>query len=503
LIIVILEEEDRNMKNTILTILFIFFVKTLLSQETAQLINRTYSLDKVQSITEFIASDELKGRDTPSKGLELAAEYAADFFESTGVQIAPGMKDYFQPVKMVHKDQPEEILINYQGETIEMQGNLLQLAGGGNPLNAKVITYDPSNSEIEDHDLENKILVVFLDKDPGLNPRKIMEQSRMIKSKAIDVKAKGLIEVFGESNPYWDRFYNYYSRPKIDLDLSNEIQGNFQHLLIRDVNSALALKLMKDPAGDLRINLRGLKERKFISNNVVGMVEGTDPLLSSDFIICSAHYDHVGVGKPDASGDSIYNGARDNAIGVMSVLLVAENIAKHPLKRPVLFVLFTGEEKGLLGSKWFVHEPPVALSNIAFCLNTDGGGYNDTTIATVIGKRRINTNQIFDKACNAFGLEAFDGTDDVQFLFNSSDNIILSQKGIPSVTFSLGFRNMDAEIFKNYHQPSDEAETINFNYVLKFTRSFGFALREIADSDKPLFWKEEDEFYKAGKELYQ
>ena len=491
------------MKNTIITILFIFFVKALSGQEIDQLINQTYRLDKVQSITEFIASDELKGRDTPSKGLELAAEYAADFFKSTGVQIAPGMKDYFQPVKLVRKGQPDEILITYQGETIDMQGNLLQISGGSNPLNAKVITYDLSKSEIEDHDLENKILVVFLDKDPGLNPRKIMEQSRMIKSKAIDVKAKGLIEVFGESNPNWDRFYNYYNRPKIDLDLSNEIQGDFQHLLIRDINSALASKLIKDPAGDLRIDVKGLRERKFISNNVVGMVDGTDPLLSNEFIVCSAHYDHVGVGKPDASGDSIYNGARDNAIGVMSVLLAAENIAMYPLKRPVLFVLFTAEEKGLLGSKWFVHEPPVSLSNIAFCLNTDGGGYNDTTIATIIGKRKINTNQIFEKACSAFDLEAFDGTDDVQFLFNSSDNIILSQKGIPSVTFSLGFRSMDAEILKNYHQPSDETETINFNYVLKFTKSFGFALREIADTDEPLFWKEEDEFYNTGKELYK
>ena len=95
------------MKNTIITLLFIF---------------QTYSLDKVQSITEFIASDELKGRDTPSKGLELAAEYAADFFESTGVQIAAGMKDYFQPVKMVHKGQPDEILITYGG----IEGDLIQ-----------------------------------------------------------------------------------------------------------------------------------------------------------------------------------------------------------------------------------------------------------------------------------------------------------------------------------------------------------------------------------------
>lgn len=491
------------MKNTILTILFIVFVKILSGQETEQLINQTFSLDKAQSITEFIASDDLKGRDTPSKGLELAAEYASEFFENNGVLIIPGMKDFFQPVRMVHKSQPDEITIAYQNEKLEMQGNLLQLSGGSDPINAKVIIYNPSNNEIEDQNLENKILVVFLDKDPGLDPRKIIEQSRMIKSKAIDVKAKGLIEVFAESNPYWDRLYNYYNRSKIDLDLSNQIQGDFQHLIIRDINGVLASKLNQNPAGEISIDIVGLNERKFISNNVLGLVKGTDPSLSSEYIVCSAHYDHVGVGKPDTSGDSIYNGARDNAIGVMSVLLAAENISKYPLKRSVLFILFTGEEKGLLGSKWFVHDPPVALKNIVFCLNTDGGGYNDTTLATVIGKRRIDSGQIFEKACRAYDLEAFGGTDETQFLFNSSDNIVFSQKGIPSVTFSAGFRNLDAEILKYYHQPSDETETMNFNYILKFSRSFGLALREIGDSSTPLFWKEEDEFYKTGEELYK
>jgi Zn-dependent M28 family amino/carboxypeptidase len=169
----------------------------------------------------------------------------------------------------------------------------------------------------------------------------------------------------------------------------------------------------------------------------------------------------------------------------------------------VVFLLFTGEEKGLLGSKWFIRNSPLDLNKMVFCLNTDGGGYNDTTIATVIGKRRIVSNQIFDNACKANGLEVFDGTDDTQFLFNNSDNIIFSQKGIPSVTFSVGFRGMNQEIIKHYHQPSDEAETLNFNYVLKFAKSFGFSLREIANSDERIFWNEEDEFYDAGIQLYQ
>ena len=170
-------------------------------------------------------------------------------------------------------------------------------------------------------------------------------------------------------------------------------------------------------------------------------------------------------------------------------------------KAIIFFILFTGEEKGLLGSKWFVDHPPVPLEDIVFCLNTDGAGYNDTLIATVIGLRRIKSKDIFSKACKANGLTVFEGTDQTQFLFNNSDNIVFSRRGVPSVTFSPGFRDFDAEILKYYHQPSDEAETLDFNYLMQYTKSFGLSLRLIADLEERLFWEEVDEFYDIAKEL--
>ena len=491
------------MKHKWLIVYCFILINSLYGQESIQHIDETYSMDKVKSIVEFIASDKLKGRDTPSEGLDLAAEYAAEFLESSGVKSEFGFKDYFQKVSLVEKGQPDQIAVKYQGELISTQGNLVHLSGKKLSLNAKVITYDPNGDKLENADLEDKIVILYINQSDELNPREIIERSRKIEEMARDAKSRGIIEVFEEFHPYWNRFYNYFSRSRIDLHQSGEDNYDFHHLLVRDVNRVFNKALDEDPEGDLEIEISGMRENIFTSNNVVGMVEGTDPVLKNEFVVCTAHYDHVGIGKPDANGDSIYNGARDNAIGVMSVLLAAENIAKHPSKRSVIFILFTAEEKGLLGSKWFVQESPVDLDKIVFCLNTDGGGYNDTTIATVMGKRRINADQVFEKACEQFGLEAFDGTDDTQFLFNNSDNIIFSQKGIPSVTFSVGFRGMNDEIIKHYHQPSDEAESLNFNYVLKFAKSFGYALQEIANSDNGLFWKEDDEFYTTGKQLYQ
>ena len=315
--------------------------------------------------------------------------------------------------------------------------------------------------------------------------------------------ATGFIEIFKQTNQFWNRFAHYYGGERIRLGQSGDGERDMIHIVIRDIGNFFNSDIKEYSNKNISIDISGWNNEQFVTNNVVGMVEGKDPTLKEEYIICTAHYDHIGIGRPDVTGDSIYNGARDNAIGVMSTIMAAENISKFPVKRSVIFVLFTGEEKGLLGSRWFVDNSPVALNDIVFCLNIDGGGYNDTTIATIIGKRRVNSHGIFEQACRETGIEAFDGTDNTQILFNSSDNIMFSRKGIPSVTFSPGFRDMDAEIMRYYHQPSDEVESMDFNYVEKYSRAIGLSLRMIADSEERLFWQEGDEFFTLGEELYE
>jgi len=452
---------------------------------------------------EFLASDELEGRDTPSKGLAAAAKYIATSFSEFGLKSLPGLERFYQPVKMITSQQPNEIHVKINDLEMSEQSNLLHISGQNQLTRANWVMMDSNNQDYKGLDLKNKIVMYIVDRDDSLNPGQIIRQSRKVKEVALEREAVGIIEIFKESNRYWDRFNRFYSRSKIGLDLSGNAESDLLHLFLRDIDGKLQSSLEKSTPGEISVDIAGWNKTKFITYNVIGLVEGTDPALKNEYIICTAHYDHIGIGRPDASGDSINNGARDNAIGVMSVMMAAENIADHPLKRPVLFVLFTGEEKGLLGSKWFVKNQAIPLKDMVFCLNTDGGGYNDTTIATVIGERRINSLNIFEKACSENGISAFEGTDDTQFLFNNSDNIIFSQKGIPSVTFSVGLRDMDAEIMKYYHQPSDEVESLNFDYILKYSKSFGLSLRMIADSKDRLFWVEEDEFFDLGKQLYK
>lgn len=238
------------------------------------------------------------------------------------------------------------------------------------------------------------------------------------------------------------------------------------------------------------------------SQNVIGIVEGTDPELKDEYIIYSAHYDHVGTHPSNVPGDSIFNGARDNAVGSTTVLSMAENLAKYPTKRSALFIFFTGEEKGLLGSRYYVENPVLPLNQMVYCFNSDNAGYNDTSIATIIGLPRTTAEQHIKDAATAFGLTAVDDPAPEQGLFDRSDNVSFARKGIPSPTFSLGFRSFSGDVTKYYHQPGDEANTLDYDYLLKFFQAYVLAGRSIADDKETPTWVKGDKYEAAGKALY-
>lgn len=238
------------------------------------------------------------------------------------------------------------------------------------------------------------------------------------------------------------------------------------------------------------------------SQNVIGVVEGSHPDLKNEYLLLSAHYDHVGVRKIEASQDSIYNGARDNAVGVATIMAAGKYFADHPPKRSVILALWTAEEMGLIGSRIFVENPPVPLNQIIFNLNIDGAGYNDTTKVTIVGLERTEAEPMFKSAVQAFDLEAIPSPVPELQLFNRSDNVHFARKGIPAPTFSLGFTSFNEEIQYYYHQPTDESNTLNFDYVTDYTRAYVLAAEKIANADQAPFWESGDDYEEAGRELY-
>jgi Iap family predicted aminopeptidase len=239
------------------------------------------------------------------------------------------------------------------------------------------------------------------------------------------------------------------------------------------------------------------------SKNVIGVIEGSDPELRDEYLLLAAHYDHVGVGPATAEGDSIYNGARDNAVGVATVMAAGKYFADNPPKRSVILALWTAEELGLIGSGYFAENPAVPLDQIIYNLNIDGAGYNDTTMVTVVGLERTGAESIFRSSTEDFGLDVNPSPVPELGLFNRSDNVHFARRGIPAPTFSLGFTAFDEEIQYYYHQPTDESDDLDFDYVTKYSRAYILSAERIANETDAPFWVPGDEYEEEGIQLYE
>lgn len=240
------------------------------------------------------------------------------------------------------------------------------------------------------------------------------------------------------------------------------------------------------------------------TQNVVGIIEGTDPVLKDEYVMVMAHYDHVGARRTVAAlTDTIYNGARDNAMGVVALMHVAEALGKVPARRSVIILPVSAEEIGLWGSRHYVDHPVVPLERTVYVSNIDGAGYNTTDAVTVIGLNRTTAKAHFEAAGAAFGMRVLDDPAPEQGLFNRSDNVVFARRGVPAPTFSAGFTAFDAEIMRTYHQPADEAdETFDFGYLHRYVQVFVNATRRIADADERILWTPGDPYEAAFHTLY-
>jgi len=229
-----------------------------------------------------------------------------------------------------------------------------------------------------------------------------------------------------------------------------------------------------------------------ISKNVIGYVEGKDPGMANELVLLCAHYDHLGTGrfKGSTDTDTIFNGARDNGMGTVALICAAKALALDSTSRSVVFIAFTGEEAGCLGSTYFVENPLIPLEKIVFVLNNDGGGFNATHLIRIAGLDRISPNEIFSHAVNKYGLTVFPYPVEYQYLYQESDNMPFARKGIPAVTVSPGFDKVDDEIRKYVHTVNDEADdSFNYSYLLKFTKAYISIARAIGNSPCCCRWK--------------
>jgi hypothetical protein len=447
----------------------------------------------------FLAADEMRGRETGSPEIDIAANYIASFFKRQGLKTLPAADRYFQSLELQSVKAPKDILFTVNGQAFRMRDDIVLMSGDSAEIHGDLVFAGyGSREDMEKAGVKDKIVVTFAGTANENNIAKAFLHDASRKAQlAQELGAKALVEILALPGIPWLNIADGLTKERTSLKKETRIP----HLWMKSSDNAAMTTLKETRRASGSLVVRGTRNTVVRARNVVAMVEGTDPKLKNEFLIVSAHYDHVGV-NPAAKPDSIFNGARDNAIGTVAMMATAKYLAKSPPKRSVVFIALTGEEKGMLGSSYYVEHPLVPLNRTVFNFNCDGAGYNDTTIATVIGLERTSVREDLARACKEFGLKAAPDPVPEQNLYERSDNYTFAAKGIPAIDFAPGTKAFDAELLKYYHQPADEVAGLDFNYLTKFFRAFVYANYLIANRSQTPTWTAGDKFEPESKKLY-
>jgi len=219
--------------------------------------------------------------------------------------------------------------------------------------------------------------------------------------------------------------------------------------------------------------------------NVVGILEGSDPVLKNEYIVLSAHMDHVGIGAP-VNGDSIYNGADDDASGTAGVIELAEALSRPGArpKRSVVFLTVSGEEHGLWGSAWFSDHPPVPITQVVADLNIDMIGRNWKDTIVVIGKEHSDLGTTLDRVNKAhpeLGMKAIDDIWPEENFYFRSDHYNFARKGVPILFFFNGTH-------PDYHGPNDEPDRIDAEKAARIVRLVYLVTEEVGNAPNKPAW---------------
>ena len=302
---------------------FALAVTASVAQDITTKIKESVTKTSAESHLSFLASDEMRGRGTGSPEIAIAAQYIATQFKLDGVKRVAGMDSYFQevglreqhPAKAVEVKIGKDVFVNRQdllvlrGKSFRQDGDFV-FVGYGTP------------DDLKNVDIAGKVVVAYT----GSAADTAARQSFMAagdKRKAVQEKGGiALIEITAFNNPPWEVLTGFLAGSRVTLAGEGSNNNTIPHLWMKKSNSEGISELIRNKSGKGSISIEMPEPVVIPGRNVVGVIEGSDPKLKQEYIVLSAHYDHLGVRK-NASGDSIYNGARDNGIGTTAILEAA------------------------------------------------------------------------------------------------------------------------------------------------------------------------------------
>ncbi len=517
----------------------------LLLPITAAEVSRPFDGQRWWTHVRYLADDNMQGRETGSAGYMDAARYVAAEFERAGMAPA-GTQGYFQPIGFqsrrmidsgtsvtIERDGAHEILqigddaiVSPRVDTPKSMDAPMVFAGYG--LTIPEAKYD----DFAGLNIKGKI-VVYLTGAPPKVPGALGAHYQSAGERFANLHKLGAVGTVSIANPShmdtpWSRVAAARVIPAMILSDASLDDTHGPWILV-SINPASADKLLAgsghsikeiaDAAnagqalphfaipGTLQVKTQ-VETKEVQSPNVAAKFEGSDPKLKDEFVVFSAHLDHLGIGAP-VNGDSIYNGAMDNASGVAAMLDVAGSLRDKNArpKRSILFLAVCGEEKGLLGSRYFAAHPTVEAKQIVADINTDMFlPLFPLKLLTVYGLDESTLGDDIRATAKALGIRVQPDPEPQRNVFIRSDQYSFIRRGIPALTMKVGYepgtpeeKTAKAWLTERYHAPSDDLQQpVDKAAAGKFDRLVASLLMRVANDKQRPEWRQDSFFRRFG-----
>ena len=511
--------------------------------------------DALRAHMAFLSDDLLEGRATGTRGFMLAANYIAAHFQELGLQPAGSNGTYFQNVRFRKIELVKEktsVALTYDGKdhTLALGKDCV---AEGNPLNPDSAVAAPiifvgygisaPEANYDDYagvDVKGKIVASFYGAPPSFPTEQGAHYASRVNKAATAAAhgAVGLITIWAgprERKEPFDKLAHHFGSLRMRWldpngqpgDSQPQIRGSlFLNLTVAEKIFAGAPKSFPQALADAEAGkpqafpLEAKASLHLVSKfteldspNIAAILPGSDPQLKNEYVLYTAHADHLGIGEP-VNGDSIYNGAIDNASGIAALIEVAKAFISMPVapRRSILFLAVTGEEEGLQGSDAYAHYPTVPIRQVVANVNMDEiGAFYDFRDIVPEGAEHSSLGVVVQDVARHMDLDISPDPEPEEVFFVRSDQYSFVKQGVPAVAVDSGYKTVDPKLNgkkitleweqKYYHTPQDDMNQpyLNFDAAVKCTRinlAIGY---EVAQQAERPHWNKGDFFERFVK----